>query len=97
LATIFSKALIDSNQRSVNIESDNFNVKTECLDMDDEEFLPRNTNDPLALLIREDLDPLSVDELEERISVLKSEINRCEAKKNFSVSHRASADNLFKK
>ncbi len=48
--------------------------------MDEEDFLPRNAIDPLALLIKEDLDPLSVDEIEERISALKSEITRCEAK-----------------
>jgi len=65
--------------------------------MDEEEFLPRNANDPLTLLTKEDLDPLSVDELAERISILKSEISRCEEKRNFSVSHRASADDLFKK
>lgn len=65
--------------------------------MDDEEFLPRNANDPLALLIKQDLDPLSVDELEVRISVLKSEIIRCKKKKTFSTSHRANADDLFKK
>lgn len=65
--------------------------------MDEDDFLPRNVNSPLTLLIREDLDPLSVDELEERILTLKSEISRCEEKKNFAVSHRASADNLFKK
>ena len=65
--------------------------------MDDDENLPRNANDPIVLLVKQDLDPLSVDELDQRISVLKSEINRCEAKKNFAVSHRASADSLFKK
>ncbi|MEO9601206.1 DUF1192 domain-containing protein [Parasphingorhabdus sp.] len=65
--------------------------------MDDDENLPRKTNDPLAALVKQDLDPLSVDELDERISALKSEINRCEAKKSFAVSHRASAENLFKK
>ena len=65
--------------------------------MDDDENLPRNANDPLNLLVKEDLDPLSVDELDARIAVLKSEISRCEAKKNFAVSHRASAENLFKK
>ncbi|MEP2988423.1 MAG: DUF1192 domain-containing protein [Parasphingorhabdus sp.] len=65
--------------------------------MDEDDFLPRNANDPLTLLIKEDLDPLSVDELEERISTLKSEINRCEAKKSFAVSHRVSADSIFKK
>lgn len=65
--------------------------------MDDGDNLPRSTNDPLALLIKQDLDPFSVDELEKRISVLNNEISRCEKKKNFSVSHRASADDLFKK
>jgi uncharacterized small protein (DUF1192 family) len=65
--------------------------------MDDDDNLPRNANDPVALMVKQDLDPLSVDELEKRISLLKSEISRCEAKKNFAVSHRASADNLFKK
>lgn len=65
--------------------------------MDDEENLPRNANDPLTLLVKQDLDPFSVDELEQRISILQSEISRCEQKIIFSVSHRASAENLFKK
>ncbi|QJB70481.1 DUF1192 domain-containing protein [Parasphingorhabdus halotolerans] len=65
--------------------------------MDDDENLPRAKNDPLAALIKQDLDPFSVDELEERISMLKSEITRCEKKKHFAVSHRASAEDLFKK
>lgn len=64
--------------------------------MDDDDNLPRNANDPVALLIKQDIDPLSVDELDQRISLLKSEISRCEAKKSFAVSHRASAENLFK-
>ncbi|MEH6660022.1 MAG: DUF1192 domain-containing protein [Parasphingorhabdus sp.] len=65
--------------------------------MDDDENLPRNANDPVALMVKQDLDPLSVDELDKRISLLKSEISRCEAKKSFAVTHRASAENLFKK
>ncbi|MEJ6594442.1 DUF1192 domain-containing protein [Parasphingorhabdus sp.] len=65
--------------------------------MDDDENLPRDANDPLALLVKQDLDPLSVDELDQRISVLKSEISRCETKKSFAVTHRASAENLFKR
>jgi uncharacterized small protein (DUF1192 family) len=65
--------------------------------MDDDENLPRSANDPLALAVKEDLDPLSVAELDQRISLLKSEISRCEAKKNFAVTHRASAENLFKR
>ncbi len=65
--------------------------------MTDDDDLPRNANDPLSLLVKQDLDPFSVDELEKRISVLQNEISRCEAKKSFAVSHRASADDLFKK
>ena len=65
--------------------------------MDDDDNLPRSASDPLSLLVKQDLDPFSVDELEKRILVLRNEINRCEAKKNFAVSHRASADGLFKK
>jgi len=65
--------------------------------MDNDDDLPRSANDPLSLLVKQDLDPFSVDELEKRISVLKTEISRCEAKKSFAVSHRASADSLFKK
>lgn len=65
------------------------------MDMDDD--LPRSDNDPLSALIKQDLDPYSVDELESRISLLKVEIDRCESKKKFAVSHRASANDLFKK
>lgn len=65
--------------------------------MTDDDDLPRNANDPLSLLVKQDLDPFSVDELEKRISALQNEISRCEAKKSFAVSHRASADDLFKK
>ncbi len=65
--------------------------------MENDDDLPRSANDPLSLLVKQDIDPLSVDELEKRISVLKTEISRCEAKKSFAVSHRASADSLFKK
>ncbi len=65
--------------------------------MNDDDDGPRGANDPLAMLIKQGLDPLSVDELEKRISVLQNEIRRCEAKKSFAVSHRASADSLFKK
>lgn len=65
------------------------------MDLDDD--LPRGAHDPLNALIKQDLDPLSVDELEKRIDMLKNEINRCEEKKKFAVSHRANADDLFKK
>lgn len=54
-------------------------------------------SESLTQLLREDLDPLSVAELDARIAELQGEIARCEAKKNAAVSHRASADALFRK
>jgi uncharacterized small protein (DUF1192 family) len=65
--------------------------------MDLDELFPSNPDDPLTLLIRQDLDPLSVDELHERIRLLEEEIARVRAKIDASVSHRASADALFRK
>lgn len=65
--------------------------------MDFDENMPRRKNDLLAELAREDLDPLSVNELNERIQALKDEIKRVEARINFSVSHKASAEALFSK
>jgi uncharacterized small protein (DUF1192 family) len=65
--------------------------------MEADDNLPLRRNDPLTILVREDLDPYSISELEERISLLKQEIARCEAKKSASASHRSVADSLFKK
>lgn len=65
------------------------------MDMDDN--LPLRGTDPLSQLVREDLDPLSIDELQARIETLKSEILRCEAKIGAASSHRNAADALFRK
>ena len=65
--------------------------------MDSDENLPLRTNDPLALLVKQDLDPYSINELEDRIAQLKREIARCEAKKSAASSHMSAADQLFKK
>ena len=65
--------------------------------MEADENLPLRRDDPLANLIRQDLDPLSVAELEQRIAILKSEITRCEGKIAFASRHRSVADALFKK
>ncbi len=65
--------------------------------MDLDELFPDKPDDPLVLLTRQDLDPLSVEELEARIAVLKAEIARVEAKLESSVNFRASADELFKR
>ena len=54
-------------------------------------------SEPLGQVLREDLDPLSVEELEARIAALHGEIARCEARKTAAVSHRSHADALFRK
>ncbi len=65
--------------------------------MDLDEFAPRPKQNPLADLARQDLDPLSVEELHERIAVLEEEIARTRVKIDRAVNERASADALFKK
>ena len=64
------------------------------MDMDD---LPRRSDDLLAQLARQDLDPFSVAELEARIAGLEREIARTRSKIEAAVNHRASADALFKR
>lgn len=65
--------------------------------MDPDEFLTKRPQSPLALLMREDLDPLSVDELGERIALLQAEIARVEAKRSSASAFRSAADSLFRK
>ena len=65
--------------------------------MDLDELFPDKPGDPLALLVKQDLDPLSVDELHERIGILEGEIARVRATIDRMVNFRASADAVFKK
>jgi uncharacterized small protein (DUF1192 family) len=65
--------------------------------MDADENLPRRKDDLAAQLAKQDLDPLSVEELDERIALLETEIARCKGKIQQAVNHRASADALFKR
>ena len=65
--------------------------------MDLDELFPDKPDDPLTLLTRQDLDPLSVDELEGRIAILEAEISRVRTKLDSSRSFRSSADDLFKR
>ena len=65
--------------------------------MDADENLPRRKDDLMAQLGRQDLDPYSVEELEERIQLLGAEIERSRIKMQRAVNHRASADALFKR
>lgn len=65
--------------------------------MDMEDNLPRKADDALAQLTKQDLDPLSVSELEARIAALEGEIVRTRAKIDYAVRHKASAEALFRK
>ncbi|APW73445.1 DUF1192 domain-containing protein [Sphingopyxis granuli] len=64
--------------------------------MDDDD-LPRRRDDLLAALIRQPLDPLSVDELADRIAVLEAEIERTRKHAAAAGSFKASAEALFRK
>ena len=64
--------------------------------MDDDD-LPRRRDDMLAGLIKQPLDPLSVDELDERIAVLEGEIARVKAHKAAAGGFKSSAEALFRK
>jgi uncharacterized small protein (DUF1192 family) len=65
--------------------------------MDLDELFPDKPKDPLTQLTREDLDPLSVEELHARIAVLEGEIARVRARIETAVNFRASAEAIFKK
>lgn len=62
----------------------------------DEDDLPR-PGDPLAELLKEDLDRLSVHELEHRAKLLQGEVERTRMKLEGSKSFRSAADELFKR
>jgi len=65
--------------------------------MDLDELFPGKPGDPLTELTKQDLDPLSVEELQARIGVLEGEIARVRAKMDAAVQFRASADAIFRK
>lgn len=63
----------------------------------DDDFAPSRPDDPLTLLAKQDLDPMSMDELAGRIEALKAEIVRIENHMTAATRHRAAADALFKR
>ena len=77
--------VIDSTARAVN----------RCPVFDGD--LPRKKSDVLADLAREDLDRLSIADLDDRIAALEAELLRARAKRDGAASFRAAADTLFKK
>ncbi len=65
------------------------------MDLDDD--LPKKGDDPLARLLRQDLGPLSMTDLEARIAALETEIARTRARMEYAVNHKATAEALFKR
>ena len=65
--------------------------------MDLDDLFPSKPDDPLVALATQDLDPMSIDELMERIEALKAEIARVEAHIQRVQTHRSAAEELFKK
>jgi uncharacterized small protein (DUF1192 family) len=57
---------------------------------------PPRAGDPVTLLGRQDLDPLSVAECDARIAALEAEITRTMLRRDKAVQHRASADSIFR-
>ena len=65
--------------------------------MDLEDLFPSKPGDPLTELARQDLDPISIEELNARIAALKTEIARVETHIERVQAHRSAAEELFKK
>jgi uncharacterized small protein (DUF1192 family) len=65
--------------------------------MDLDDLFPSKPDDPLVTLAKQDLDPLSIEELQARIEALKAEIARVEAHMLCAQTHRSAAEELFKK
>lgn len=65
--------------------------------MDLEDLFPSKPGDPLVELAKQDLDPMSIEELHARIEALKAEIARVESHMQRAQTHRSAAEELFKK
>ena len=65
--------------------------------MDLEDLFSDKPSDPLTEAARQDLGPLSTEELESRIAALETEIDRVRTHMADVALHRASADALFAK
>jgi uncharacterized small protein (DUF1192 family) len=65
--------------------------------MDLDDLFPSKPGDPVTELKKQDLDPMSIEELQQRIEDLKEEIARVEAHMNRAQTHRSQAEELFKK
>jgi uncharacterized small protein (DUF1192 family) len=62
-----------------------------------EEDRPRRRDDALDALIKQPLDPLSLDELNDRIAALEGEIARTKAHMAAASAFKSVAEGLFRK
>ena len=65
--------------------------------MDLEDLFPSKPGDPLVELGKQDLDPMSIEELNDRVEALNAEIARVQAHMKQVETHRSAAEELFKK
>jgi len=65
--------------------------------VDLEDLFPSKPGDPLVELAKQDLDPLSIEELKARVESLKVEIARVENHMKRAQDHRSAAEELFRK
>ena len=77
------------------IDLSRLTVNDSVVDLDD--LFPSKPGDPLVELARQDLDPMSIEELKARIESLKAEIARVESHMQRAQTHRSAAEELFKK
>ena len=66
-----------------------------AMDLDD--LFSSKPADPLVLLAKQDLGPMSQDELADRIVALEAEIARTQTHRAAAEQHRSQADDLFKR
>ena len=64
---------------------------------DPDDLAPLRADTPLANLAREDLDRLSIAELDSRIAALEAEVVRTRAQRSAAAATRAAADALFRR
>ncbi|ABQ66499.1 hypothetical protein HY78_27290 [Rhizorhabdus wittichii DC-6] len=72
-------------------------ARVNVMPMEPDDLFAKRPDDPVTQLVRQDIDHLSVDELEARIAALQGEIERCGTKIRNALSHRATAESLFKR
>jgi len=65
--------------------------------VDLEDLFPSKPGDPLVELAKQDLDPMSIEELKARVESLKVEIARVENHMKRAQDHRSAAEELFRK